>query len=284
MTPPAPSGSAARAARAALSDDPGRALIGLDFDGTLAPIVAEPEAARAHPRAAAVLQRLAPYVGRIAVITGRPAEFVVGPGGLAGVPSLVVLGHYGLERWHGGRLSAPAMAAAVEDARRRLPDVLRELRAPPGTTVEDKGHALAVHVRQTESPPDVLHLLAEPIAALARATGLVVEPGRLVLELRLPGVDKGQALRSLVTEMAGKEPSRGLSAVVFAGDDLGDLPAFDEVARLRADGVPGLLICSGSEEVGAPAARADLVLDGPGGVVEWLEALAQQLEDPRRRG
>jgi trehalose 6-phosphate phosphatase len=69
--------------------------------------------------------------------------------------------------------------------------------------------------------------------------------------------------------------------VAFAGDDLGDLAAFDEVERLRARGVPGLLVCSGSQEEQALAARADLVVDGPAGVVAFISHLIGALESRR---
>jgi trehalose 6-phosphate phosphatase len=61
------------------------------------------------------------------------------------------------------------------------------------------------------------------------------------------------------------------------GDDLGDLAAFAAVEQLRAEGVPGLLVCSGSTEVTALAERADLVVDGPEGVAALLSALADEL-------
>jgi trehalose 6-phosphate phosphatase len=65
---------------------------------------------------------------------------------------------------------------------------------------------------------------------------------------------------------------------VFAGDDLGDLAAYAEVARLREAGVPGVLVCSGGDD--APeelVARADVVVDGPAGVARWLRTLADGL-------
>ena len=101
---------------------------------------------------------------------------------------------------------------------------------------------------------------------LAEPYGLEVHPGRLVLEVRPPGSDKRTALLSLC------DPAP--SAVLFAGDDLGDLPAFDAVDELRAQGVPGLTVCSGSDE-GPPALRerADVVVDGPAGVVGLLGEL-----------
>jgi len=249
---------------------PAGALLALDFDGTLAPIVPDPDQARAHPGVPAVLERLASVLGRIAIVTGRPAEVAVDYGGLSAVPGLTVLGHYGLERWSDGRVSAPEDAEAVEAVRRRLPQLLESVGAPEGTTVEDKGRAVAVHVRRAADPSAAFALLGPPLQALAAEVGLVVEPGRMVLELRPPGADKGSALRSLVEESTP-------SVVVFVGDDLGDVAAFAAVADLRSQGIPGLLVCSGSDEVMELAERADLVVDGPPGVVDLLEALAAEL-------
>ena len=75
MTPglPSPHSEPGRAGLAALLRAPGRALIALDYDGTLAPIVSDPKAARPHPGAAAALRRLSPLAGTLAVITGRSA-------------------------------------------------------------------------------------------------------------------------------------------------------------------------------------------------------------------
>src|SRR5215510_12909990 len=84
---------------AALRLDPRAALIATDFDGTLAPIVSDPREARADPAAVAGLRGLAGVAGTLAVITGRPAAEAVELGGFEGVPGLIVLGHYGLERW-----------------------------------------------------------------------------------------------------------------------------------------------------------------------------------------
>ena len=268
---PEPATDEGRAGLAALVADAGQALVALDFDGTLSPIVPDPDAARAHPSVPPVLERLAEHGVRVAVVTGRPAALAVEYGQLGGVSGLVVLGHYGLERWEGGRVTSPADASGVAAAREALPGLLAGLGAPEGTWVEDKGLAVAVHTRRAPDPAAALDLLRRPLQELAAGTGLVVEPGRLVLELRPPGADKGAAVRSLVE--AGPT-----SAVVFVGDDLGDLPAFEEVARLRAEGVPGLLVCSGSTEVTEVAERADLVVDGPEGVAALLGALVARLD------
>ena len=58
------------------------AVVGLDFDGTLAPIVDDPDAAHIHPDAPEVLLDLAQVVRAVAVITGRPARKVLALGGL----------------------------------------------------------------------------------------------------------------------------------------------------------------------------------------------------------
>lgn len=253
----------------AIRNHPRGAVLGFDFDGTLAPIVDDPEAARAHPRAAATLARLAPLVGSLVIVTGRPAATAVEYGGFEGIDGLVVLGQYGLERWESGTMSVPEPPPGIAEARAKLPDVLAAAGAPDGTFVEDKGQALAVHTRRTAEPEVALERLRGIMNALAERTGLVVEPGRLVLELRPPGMDKGIAFRSFIDSLGDGPPS----AVLFAGDDLGDLTAFDAIDALRAEGIPGLKLCSGSTEVTTLAERADLVVDGPQGIVEFLENL-----------
>lgn len=252
---------------AALLGDPAGAVVGLDFDGTLAPIVADPTTAYAHPEVAGVLRRLALRLCAVVIITGRPVAEAVGLGGLGDVPGLVVLGQYGLQRWEAGVTSEPEPAPGVAVARARLPALLDG----SGAWVEDKGHALAVHTRRAPEPEATLARLEPPLRALAAETGLRLEPGRLVLELRPPDVDKGAALRTFLAE-------RRARSVLYAGDDLGDLPAFAAVAELRAGGLPGVTVCSGSAEVTELAGRADLVVDGPDGVVSILGALAEALE------
>ena len=238
------------------------AVIALDYDGTLAPIVARPSDAVAAPGAVEVLAALAARVRTLALVTGRPADVVVALGGLVDVPGLVVLGQYGAQRWAGGEVSAPEELPGVAQARDALPALL----ALEGADLEDKGLAVVVHTRRAPDPAGAMERLAGPVGELAAASGLEVHPGRLVLELRPPGYDKRSALLSLCEPLP--------TAVLFAGDDLGDLPAYDAVDELRDRGVPAVLVCSGSAE--GPAAlreRADVVVDGPPGVVELLRSL-----------
>ncbi|MFJ8362345.1 trehalose-phosphatase [Streptomyces sp. NPDC093984] len=272
---PTPATPAGRDGLDAILARPERAVLAFDFDGTLAPIVPDPDQARAHPDAVPALAALAPKVASVAVVTGRPAGVAVRHGGFAGVPGLdhlVVLGHYGAERWDArtGTVTAPAPHPGVAAVRAELPGYLDEIGAWRGTWIEEKGRAVAVHTRRAEDPQAAFEALREPLADLAARHGLIVEPGRMVLELRPPGMDKGVALSEYVRET-------GAEAVMYVGDDLGDLPAFAAVDKLRSDGVPGLLICSGSDEVTELAKRADVVVDGPAGVVQLLRTLAERL-------
>jgi trehalose 6-phosphate phosphatase len=258
-------------ARAALLADPGSALIALDFDGTLAPIVDRPESARLVPGGHEVLTRLAGAIGGLAVISGRAADDVVRLGDLDTIPGLRVLGHYGLQTWRDGVLSTPPPAAGVDLARGRLPALLAQ--GPVGAYLEDKEHSVAVHTRPADDPQAALDQLAPALRELAAAAGLEAVPGRYVVELRPPGVDKGTALRELVAEL-------GVTTVIYVGDDVGDLPAFRAVAELRAAGQAGLAVAAVSRAEEVPAelrAAADLELPGPVAVVAWLADIAAQL-------
>jgi trehalose 6-phosphate phosphatase len=271
---PTPATASGRAGLAAIRKDPRRAMLAFDYDGVLAPIVDNPNHAFPQPGAVVALGRLAHLVGSVVVISGRPADVVVKLGGFADAPDLrglVVFGHYGRERWDAstGEILAPPTPAGIEALRHELPEVIRTY-APPQAWLEDKGVALAVHTRTCPDPAAALAALRSPIADCAERHGLVVEPGRYVLEVRPPGVDKGHALREYALE-------RHAASVAYTGDDLGDLSAFAAVEGLRALGVQGLKVGSGSTEVVEVAQRADLVVDGPSGVVDFVEGLIEAL-------
>lgn len=269
-----PTTEAGAAGLRALLADPRGTLLALDFDGTLAPVVADPEQAVADPAAVAALAEVGALVGTVAVVTGRPARTAVRLGGFlgpAGLGSMVVLGQYGVERWDAAHDSyaIPPEPAAVTAAADELPALLASLDLADAH-VEHKGRAVGVHTRQLPDPSGAFDRLLDPLRTLAERHGLQLEPGRYVLEIRAAGTDKGAALRGLAAET-------GARVVVFGGDDLGDLPAFEAVAGLRTGGTPGLLVCSASAEEDALRERADLVVDGPAGVAAWLADLAEQL-------
>jgi len=238
-------------------------LIALDFDGTLAPLTSDPMASRPVPGVVATLHRLAEAGAQIAIVTGREAETVLELGGLHDIDGLIASGLHGAETWRAGRLSTLDEPAGMPALRAALPDLL-----PDRVWVEDKRLSLVVHTRQTSDPERTLAELVEPIGRLAAEHGLDSHLGKLVLELRIPELSKATALDRLLTEQT--------TAALFAGDDLGDLPA---LAALRAwsqrTGRPGCTIAVG--ELPDLRAVADLALDTP---AELAETLASLLPNP----
>lgn len=234
---------------------PDRAGVFLDLDGTLAPIVPTPDLARVLPEVPDVLARLAGKLAIVAIVSGRHSADIRS---ILDVPGVAAVGTHGLE-------DEPPMPA----------DVLRsieEVAAAVGAWVERKGAAVAVHFRGMEDPL-AAEAAAEPaLAGVAAANGLELIGGKRILELMPAGRPrKGGAVDRIVRE-------RALEAVMFAGDDVGDLDAFAVLARLRAEGVwTCSVIARGPETSDEVATAADLAVDGPEGVVVLLERLAGAL-------
>lgn len=254
-----------------------RTVVGLDFDGTLAPLVDDPERAHIHPGAAEVLADLATGVAAIAVITGRPARQVLALGGLEEVgdalaargTTLHVFGQYGNERWSSTRrrIVSPRPPAGLASFERELPRTLRAHDAAEAW-VEDKGLAVAVHTRRMDDPDAAFERLLAPVRELAEENGLIVEPGRQVIEVRSAGMHKGLAVRRLVEET-------GAAGFVFGGDDLGDVEAFEALGALEDDGLAVLRLASAAADGDNPLVPlADVVVDGPDGVLAFLARLA----------
>ena len=262
----------ARAHYDAVRDVLAGTVVGLDFDGTLSPVVDDPEAARLHPGAPGALLELAEAVRAVAVITGRPARQAIAMGDLDALgdamldrgAELFVFGQYGNERWSATeqRIRSPRPPAGLASFERELPAVLRRADAADAF-IEQKGLAVAVHTRRMADPAGAFQRLAVPIAELAERHHLAVEPGRNVIEIRSSEMHKGHAVRTFVAEQEA-------TGVIFGGDDLGDVEAFEAVRDLRAHGLPGLVVCSASTEQPDLVELADVVVDGPPGVVELL--------------
>ena len=263
-----------------------RTIVGLDFDGTLSPIVDDPTRAKIHPAAAEVLIELAPHVAAIAVITGRPARQALDLGGLEDVgdaiqsagKELFLFGQYGNERWSSRRrrIVAPRPPRGLATFERELPRTLRVAGATDAY-LEDKGLAVAVHTRRLPDPQAAFERLLPELRSLAERHGLVVEPGRSVIEVRSPGSHKGLVVEKLAAEL----DARGF---LFAGDDLGDLEAFEAVAELEKQGLATIRVCSASQEQSALLPLADLVVRGPEGVVGLLRQLRLDIMQSSARG
>jgi trehalose 6-phosphate phosphatase len=260
-------------------------VVGLDFDGTLAPIVDDPERAHIHPDAPEVLVELASRVRGIAVVTGRPARQVLALGGLDEVGDalgeagheLFVFGQYGNERWSSvnRRIASPRPPHGLASFLLGLPSLLRRAEASDAY-VEHKGLAVAVHTRRLDDPEGAYDRLLPLLSEAAGRHDLAVEPGRHVVEVRARGTHKGDAVETLVAEL-------GAGGFLFVGDDLGDVEAFEEVLDLRERGMPTLLVCSGSEEQPALVPLSDLVVEGPEGVLDLLREFMAEVDALRTR-
>jgi len=233
--------------------------------------VDDPPSARPLDGVAAALEHLSRRFATVAVVSGRPASFLwdrlghLTADGTDDAGGVRLIGLYGME-WVGpdGTVRIDDEAApwlpAVQDAADRL-----RIDAPDGILVEQKGAAVAVHWRRA---PAAGTWVQQRVAEVVDSTGLAAHPGRLSIDLRPPiTIDKGTVLRRL---------SDGCRAVCFLGDDIGDLPAFAELGRLRAvSGVATVGVAAVDAETPPEvAAVADLVVSGPGGALAVLQFLA----------
>jgi trehalose 6-phosphate phosphatase len=245
-----------------LAQDPARACLLTDFDGTLAPIVADPYAARPLAGAVDTLRALAARLGCVAVVSGRPASFLVEVAG----EGLVLSGLYGLELVRpgtGGVVEVPAEVERWRDVVLTVADEA-EAAAPAGVVVERKGLSLTIHTRTAVGEAGWAATFCTQAAA---RTGLVVHAAKMSLELRPPvATDKGTVVTSLAA---------GSTAVAYLGDDLGDLPAYAALDALRASGVVTVKVAVGGPELDPRVeAAADVVLDGAAACLAALEELA----------
>ena len=247
----------------ALARDAARSGLVLDFDGVLSPIVADAASSAMPVEVAATLGRLAPQLGLLAVISGRPVEFLTDRVRVPGVP---LLGSYGIEQVRGGERTIDPEASPWLGAVREASRTLRRLLAgSPGVRIEDKSVSVAVHWRQAPDRDAAAAEVRRVTERIAAETGLRLEPGKLVEELRPPiAVNKGSAV---VTLLAGLE----LATVAYAGDDLGDIPALRAVHEA---GGYALVVDHGSETDSRLLELADETYAGTKGFAAWLAELA----------
>ena len=232
-------------ALALLSEDPARAGVLLDVDGTLAPIVSRPELAEVPDETRAELRRLVSRYALVACISGRTGAEARR---LVGVDGIFYAGVHGLE-------------LAPEADAWRAP--LREVAGLEWPWVEDKGLTVAFHWREADDE-DAARASLEEVAERAQALGLEARWGRRVLEVRPPvDADKGTAVRLLLAE-------HGLRRALYAGDDTTDLDAFAGLDGLEV----AVRVAVASAEA-PPALResADLTVDSPAELLELLREL-----------
>lgn len=226
----------------------------LDFDGTLAELVDDPEAVAADAGLRALLGRLAAAMpGRVAIVSGRSIEQLDRMLGAA-ARGLALAGSHGAELRVGGEAARAAVPPGLEEVARAM-DRFAERR--PGVLVERKSLGAALHYRRAPGhEADALALAAR----LADAHGLQLQHGKMMAEVRADG-DKGRAVAALARGAA----MRGMRPLVF-GDDLTDEAGFRAAAEL---GGAGVLVGPGRET----AAR--YALPDVAAVRRWLARAAE---------
>lgn len=186
-----------------------RPLLFLDLDGTLAPIVDRPQAARVPAATRKIIQRLRAGGAVVVLVSGRS---VGGVRHVARTEVDAILGDHGARLFTAGRIRPwlPASIARFTHAADRLEQLLEGM---PGVTFQRKERSLAIHLRLKRTDRG---RTARRIAALLRAEGLRVLFGHRVLDGQLPRVDKGRAVLRWIRRYPGPD------AILYAGDDATD--------------------------------------------------------------
>jgi trehalose 6-phosphate phosphatase len=257
-------------ALAPLREDPARAAVLLDIDGTLAPIVEQPSDAVVPEQTRRVLIELAHRYGAVACVSGRRASEARA---MVAIGTISYLGSHGAELLAAGWTESK-LDPALEDWRRRIHEFGRaadtaDLRRRR-VRLEDKGPILAFHWRGA-TDQEAARAAIDAIAAKAEAAGLRTHWGRMVLEVRPPvRIDKGSGIASFLE-------TTDVNAAIYVGDDTTDLDAFRILTQLRDEGrlshavTVGVRSEEGPEEI---VTEADVVVDGTEGVLELLGLLA----------
>lgn len=197
----------------------------LDLDGTLVEIAEHPDAVAVDPALPGLLARLSDRLeGRLALVSGRSLEAL---GALLGPVEVAMAGSHGGEFRPFGATETLALAGPLPAA---VPAALSAFaRAHGGLLVEPKPFSVAVHYRHHPMARDAL---LDAATALAATHGLGLKHGKQVVELTMPGSDKGTALARFMDlpAFAGATP-------LFVGDDVTDEDAFAAADRLGGAGV-----------------------------------------------
>jgi trehalose 6-phosphate phosphatase len=226
------------------------AAVFLDLDGTLAPFAPRPQDVGPDRRRTELLGRLQQALdGRLAVVSGRAMDEI---DRILESAVVCAAGVHGLQRRSlAGRLQGTPAHPTLDSARRRLEAYARPR---PGLFVENKSLSVALHYR---GAPDRASETRAFAALVAGDTGLKLQEGTMVVELRTPGSDKGDVVRTFMTE-----PPFADSTPIFVGDDLTDEDGFRVAAELGGFGV-----LVGPVRPTAAKAR----LPDVGRVLQWLD-------------
>ncbi|MDT9597431.1 trehalose-phosphatase [Sphingosinicella rhizophila] len=201
------------------------AALFLDFDGTLVELAETPASINVPAKLGHLLGALSEKLeGRVAIVSGRAIRDLQDHLDCSGV---AIAGSHGLELlMPDGRRLCPEVPERLAAARSELAAFAA---STPGILIEDKPFGVAAHYRQAPAEEAKVVALVRDLAA---RTGMSLQRGKMVAELRPGGAHKGDAVRALMREpvFAGGRP-------IFVGDDLTDEDAFSAAADLGGGGV-----------------------------------------------
>lgn len=241
-----------------LTKDLSSVLIAIDFDGTMAPIVDDPSTSVPLQGIPELLEQLVAAGATVLVVSGRPVRYLADH-----LPQeLDLVGLYGLEGISKGKRWEHDNAGVWREV---IADVAASASSADtdGMRVELKGLSITLHYR---GHPELAERVEQRARVLAARSGLLVRLARQAVELHPPiRTDKG----TVVEQRLGDATS-----VIVLGDDVADLAAFDAADRLAAAGIRAVRVGVRSDESPSELVdRADVVVDGPDGVRDFLRSL-----------
>lgn len=247
------------------------AALFFDIDGVLAPIRPRPEQAEVPEAVLRLLADLARSYRLVAAVSGRSLEEATV---MVKTPGIVVVGDHGREI-----LNEDGRVSKTGDAERRLIHEAAEVLAADtglsraGVRVEEKRASLALHTRGAADEEQALTTALEAAAIAAARFGLIRRQGRSVVDLKIPGVDKGTVVESLVVRY-------GVRAALYVGDDTTDVDAMLALRRLRSGDFLAVLVGVRSDEMPAELAEASDYLMAQAEVPLLMRALVSSPVTP----
>jgi trehalose-phosphatase len=240
-----------------------KALLVLDFDGTISTLVEHPGDAVAIEGVIDTLCELTANL-TVAFITGRPVDWLVDRTTPCVDHGVEYIGLHGHERLRDGAIVPHPESGKW---RHHIATALATVRAtaPDDVVIEAKGLGLALHFRTSPTAEKWIRAFT---TETARATGLIAHDTRYAVELRPPvDLDKGAAMHELIDDYHPQ-------AMAFFGDDLVDIPAVVAM-REYPEMTSAAVFVDSHEGPREFAAIADLVLPGPDAAVDALAALLE---------
>jgi trehalose-phosphatase len=242
-----------------------KALLVLDFDGTISTLVEHPNDAVAIEGVIDTLCELTAKL-TVAFITGRPVDWLVDRTTPCVDHGVEYIGLHGHERLRDGHIVPHPESGKWRDHVTRVHELARAT-APDDVVIEAKGLGLALHFRTSPTAEKWIRAFTSDAA---RETGLVAHDTRYAIELRPPvDLDKGAAMHELIDDY---QPE----AMAFFGDDLVDIPAVMAM-RTYPDLTSAAVFVDSHEGPQEFAAIADLVLPSPDAATDALAALLAAL-------